>query len=192
MCAYQGLRPWLRSLALRAKTEVVHCLPGTASLATFVRPRAGTHVVQCPPARDFVPGYARPPSGREQESFNVRPGTSSLAAFARPPGEDRSWFLLSTRDCVLATLARPPGGNRSCSLSTRDFVPGYVRSPSGRRQSWFLLFTRDCVPGNARPPSGRKEEMFNVRLPGTSSLATIARPPGEDRVGFYCLPGTVS
>jgi hypothetical protein len=23
MCAYQGLRPWLRSLALRAKTELV-------------------------------------------------------------------------------------------------------------------------------------------------------------------------
>jgi hypothetical protein len=42
MCAYQGLRPWLRSLALRAKTEVgFYCLPGTASLATLVRPPGG-------------------------------------------------------------------------------------------------------------------------------------------------------
>jgi diadenosine tetraphosphatase ApaH/serine/threonine PP2A family protein phosphatase len=203
MCAYQGLRPWLRSLALRAKRGDVQCAPTRDFVPGYVRSpsgrrqklvfivyqglrpwqrssalRAGTGVVQCAPTRDFVPGYVRSPSGRRQ-----------------------SWFLLSTRDWPLATLVSPPGEKRRCSMSayqglrpwlrslalraeqklfivyqglrpwrhslalraergdvqcppTRDFVPGYVRAPSGRRQSWFLLSTRDCVPGN---------ELFVVR-----------------------------
>ncbi len=86
MSAYQGLRPWLRSLALRAKTELVFIVyqglrPWQHSLAL----RAGIDVVQCPPTRDFVPGYVRSPSGRRQKLVfivyqGLRPWRHSLAS----------------------------------------------------------------------------------------------------------------
>jgi hypothetical protein len=134
---HQGLRPWQRSCALRAEREGVHCPPGTASLATFVRPPGGeTEVIHCPA------------------------GTSSLATLVRPPGGKRRCSL-PTRDFVPGNVRAPSGrGNRSCSLPTRDYVPGNARPPSGRGNGSYSLSSRDFVPGNARPPSGRKEKVF--------------------------------
>jgi hypothetical protein len=108
---------------------------------------------------------------------------------------------LFSRDCVLATFVRPPGGNRSCSLSTRDFVPGNIRSPCGRKEKVFIAhqglrpWQRSCalragkqklfiVQQGLRP----WQHSFALRArievihgpPGTSSLATLARPPGEN------------
>ena len=82
---HQGLRPWQRSCALRAEREGVHCPPGTASLATFVRPPGGeTEVVHCPPGitslATFVALRAKtqdvhcPPSGAEAEVVGCPPG----------------------------------------------------------------------------------------------------------------------
>jgi len=118
---HQGLRPWQHSFALRAEREGVHCPPGTASLATFVRPPGGeTEVIHCPagtsslatfvrpagenrsyswPTGDFVPGNARAPSGRKHKMFTVR-----------PPGGNRSCWLSTRGTAFLATFARPPGG----------------------------------------------------------------------------------
>ena len=122
-------------------------LPGTTSLATFVRPPGGWN------------------NGEHLQSWPVVSPTQQLGpcpfhAFRRVPAS-RHW--------ACAGSVRPPGGNMSCSMSayqglrpwlrspalraerevypssTRDCVPGNDRSPSGRRQSWFLLSTRDCV-----------------------------------------------
>ena len=92
MSAYQGLRPWLRSRALRAETGTIHCPPGTTfhtlcegtgHVPPPSAPRAGTGVVQCPPTRDFVPGYVRSPSGREEDG-DLAPQPTSIPL--RPEG----------------------------------------------------------------------------------------------------------
>ena len=50
--AHQGLRPWQRSCALRAETQVVHCPPPGGNRSYSLS------------SRDCVPGNIRPPSGR--------------------------------------------------------------------------------------------------------------------------------
>ena len=95
---FPGTASWQRSFALRAETEVVHCPPGTSSLATFVRP-AGENRSYSWPTGDFVPGNARAPSGRKHKMFTVR-----------PPGGNRSCWLSTRGTAFLATFARPPGG----------------------------------------------------------------------------------
>jgi len=92
----------------------------------------------------------------------------------------RPWQHSSAFRARIDAVQRPP---------TRDFVPGYVRAPSGRKQKQFIahqgLRSTPCVKAlgmcRLRPPSGREQELFNVGLPGTSSLATLVRPPGGNR-----------
>jgi len=151
---HQGLRPWQRSCALRAEREGVHCPPGTASLATFVRPPGGeTEVIHCPA------------------------GTSSLATLVRPPGGKRRCSL-PTRDFVPGNVRAPSGrGNRSCSLPTRDYVPGNVRRPPGEntrcslsalrggsRSCWLSTRGTASLATFARPPGGT-ERRFRAPAP---------------------------
>ncbi len=138
MSAYQGLRPWLRSCALRAEQKLFIVYQG-------LRPWQHSSAF-----------------GREHMLFNVRlPGTSSLATFARPPG------------------GRIIGDSHSPDLWVN---PGRTARPVAvPHLSASPMLGMRCL----RPPSGREQESFDVRLPGTSSLATFARPPGGKRTATW-------
>jgi len=172
-----------------------NCLPGTSSLATFVRPPGGNRCCSTSADQGLRPWLRSRALRAETETIHCPPGTASLATFARPTGKNRSYSFIvyqGLRPWQHSSALRAGIDVVQCP-PTRDFVPGYVRSPSGRKQKQFIahqgLRSTPCVKAlgmcRLRPPSGREQELFNVRLPGTSSLATFARPPGGKRTATW-------
>ena len=128
MSAYQGLRPWQHSSALRAVGCAASARPPggnmSCSMSAYqgLRPwlrsralRAETGTIHCPPGTTFHTlcegtGHVPPPSA-------LRAGTGIVRC--------------------------PP---------TRDFVPGYVRAPSGREEDGDLAPQPTSIP--LRPEGG--------------------------------------
>jgi hypothetical protein len=142
--------------------------PGTSSLATFARPPGGNRNNSLP-TRDCVPGYVRSPYGQKQELFiHCLPGTSSLATFVRPPGGNRCcsmsayqglrpWLRSLALRAKTETIHCPPG----TTFHTLCEGTGHVPPPSALRAGIDVVQcppTRDFVPGYVRTPSGREED----------------------------------
>ena len=163
---FPGTASWQRSFALRAETEVVHCPPGTASLATLVRPPGGKRRCSLP-TRDCVPGNVRAPSGRGNRSYSLS-SRDFVPGNARPPsGRKEKVFIAHQglrpwqRSCALRA------GKQKLFIAHQGLRPWQRSSPSGRKHKMFtvrppgrkqkllVVHQGDCVPGNIRPPSGR-------------------------------------